>query len=958
VATHDVPANMNMNQAIDFSDGISRRELGIIKERFLGLHRQRLQRIHDDLREPQQTFLKLLPLYLHVNHPLLPGYVSSETPCGISDYQPDASTLRMAKAHGRGYEYKKHALTRFSIHGLYVMGSVGSIAYSRRSDLDFWVCYDPQMPPDQLQLLTKKLTILEQHAAKYGLEVHFFPMNLDLFRNGETQALSKESSGSMQHILLLEEFYRTAVLIAGRYPIWWLVPPSREVEYTDICKHLFDNRFVDPSESLDFGGIGEMPPDEFFGSARWQLYKGINSPYKAVLKILLTEAYAREYPEINWICLDIKTAVYSGDYDIDRLDSYLLMYQRVESYLLQHREHLRLELARRCFYFKVDRPLTRKSAHSRKSKQQQLLESTVRSWGWDDAVLSILDNRRNWKVRDVMQERDNLVRELSRSYRVLVDFTREFGQGATIDPNELKLLGRKLYAALERRPGKIEGINPGISNNLSEAALSLHREVQFSHSWVLYLGEVSPAEATQVTPLRQAQSLVELLAWCYLNGVISRETHLHCHYGDKPSKSELQQLRNSLEGLFHDQSALKAPIRALSKQPRLQHCSLFINSACDPLPHRSDGGSRLISDRFDPLSYSASRFLLINSVEQLISTSWGEVLSFNYSGADGFMESLVKYLRLSISVDPDRHPPPVDCFCFNEAHGHAIARRVNDVFSFIGHIYGPDGPGRNSRYILPLGQIHYMIHRDNEKYVWLALESFHHVLRVLSQPVSEFSPVVPDPQAFSETPLPAICAKREKGRIQLFFHLTRGCVELYIMDELGCIFFQKLEDIDPKFFLARQHRFLHSIQQRRSLTSTQSMEFLLQEPPRYFQLKKNSDDRWENKQILPPEASTQEDFLQLKLMGNPDDDNDASVVLFCGEQEFSTALYGDAVFHALARHVLGLRKSRHEYPIYLTGVEPPTIDNSEEWRTIQLLQYKQRIERQLNAALKSIVAES
>ncbi len=36
------------------------------------------------------------------------------------------------------------------------------------------------------------------------------------------------------------------------------------------------------------------------------------------------------------------------------------------------------------------------------------------------------------------------------------------------------ILGRKLYAVLEKRPGKIDSINPGIASNLVEIRLSLH----------------------------------------------------------------------------------------------------------------------------------------------------------------------------------------------------------------------------------------------------------------------------------------------------------------------------------------------------------------------------------------------------------------------------------------------------------------------------------------------------
>ena len=57
-----------------------------IEDRFAALNRERLRRIRECLTPRQQDFMDLLPLLFHTNHPLLPGYVSQATPCGVNDF--------------------------------------------------------------------------------------------------------------------------------------------------------------------------------------------------------------------------------------------------------------------------------------------------------------------------------------------------------------------------------------------------------------------------------------------------------------------------------------------------------------------------------------------------------------------------------------------------------------------------------------------------------------------------------------------------------------------------------------------------------------------------------------------------------------------------------------------------------------------------------------------------------
>lgn len=75
------------------NEGTGRQVLQQLRGRFLRVNQGRLARAREGLAPRQQTLLSLLALLFHVNHPLLPGYVSDCTPAGVSGYTPDAATL-------------------------------------------------------------------------------------------------------------------------------------------------------------------------------------------------------------------------------------------------------------------------------------------------------------------------------------------------------------------------------------------------------------------------------------------------------------------------------------------------------------------------------------------------------------------------------------------------------------------------------------------------------------------------------------------------------------------------------------------------------------------------------------------------------------------------------------------------------------------------------------------------
>jgi adenylate cyclase, class 1 len=944
-----------MARAVNFSDGIGRKELQLVRRRFRGLQRERLRRIEADLNPNQRDFVNLLPLLFHLNHPVLPGFIGSDTPAGIPDYSPPQTLLRTARKLGRSFSYKKRVRRSYNIHGLYLMGSIGSIAHTSGSDFDVWLCHDQQLDPQQLQALHEKASKLEQSAAEINLEVHIFLMDVEAFRRGDREAISRESSGSTQKQLLLEEFYRTGILLAGRHPLWWLVPPDQEENYTEYTSMLLHKRFVDPLDCLNFGSLEHTPADEFFGAARWQLYKGIESPYKSVLKLLLVEAYSRDYPNIRWLCQEAKAEIYNGVLDLDTLDPYILMYQRVEQYLTARKEPERLELARRCFYFKAERPLSIQSRGKHRVWQIDLLKSVVDSWGWNSAKLTSLDSRHNWKIDQVLNERNILVRELTNSYHMLTEFSRTYAASGQIDPDEISLLGRKLYTALERQPGKVDSINPGISHNLVEQQLSLHyiEMTEGSNGWLLYCGEVDEQAIDTAIPIKKTAGLIEMLSWIQVNGLADPSTTMTLFPEACPvEQKELRSLLNSLYKRRHALHTGSVPLSELTRAAYAKSATLFVNTGIDPLERLSREGKQLTSDRSDALSFGSSHTCLVNRLEQLIVTSWGETLITHHNSTTGLADSICRYLSLTLHHNPERDAPKVVALGHSSIRAAAIAKRVEMLFNNVCANFGPEGHGLDSRYLFQADDDYYLIQKDRDGFSYFSVGSGEELFAIMGQPQSRFRPLVIDNLALQDTPLPIIMQQNLEGLIQIYYHNKDHATSLYIVDEQGALFQQEIPGNDEKHLLVQQKRFFSDLLITRSLQTDDDALSGVLDAPIFFSLSKDQSGNWITEARTPPRDQFHGEYTELRMITEGINLNQSPHLLLCDNHEFSSLEYGDGLFHAVAKFIMAQRHGNRDYPIYITGIEFTRSALEQRWSTVELLQFKKRLESRLNVELK------
>ncbi|PVV09461.1 MAG: hypothetical protein B6D77_10195 [gamma proteobacterium symbiont of Ctena orbiculata] len=936
---------MPESQRITFEEGISRKELNAVRQRFTRLHRERLRRILVELRKSQQEFLHLLPLLFHINHPMLPGFVSSETPTGISDYSPSRKALEMANKLSRSFEYKKRAQRVYHVHGLYLMGSTGTIGQSSGSDFDLWLCFDSGLSDKQRQQLQQKATRIEKSAAELELELHIFLIDPARFRQGEKSKLSRESSGTTQHNLLLEEFYRSAVLLAGRYPLWWLVPPEKEDDYQAFADYLLTNRFIKAVEVIDLGGLDHVQAGEFFGAALWQLYKGIDSPYKSILKIFLMEAYSRHYPSPPWLAQQAKRAIYEGEKDIDKLDSYILLYQQVETYLKQNKDLDRLELARRCFYFKVGERLSR-TKKSENWRLRSMLELT-RQWGWGQTQLQMMDTRAEWKIDRVIKERNALVGVLTRSYRLLTDFARRYAKESHIDPQELNLLGRKLYTALDHRPGKIDHINPGISKNLAEEQLSLHHRSarDGEPAWMLYRGKLEAGEVIEHRPIKISKNLIEILLWSHVNQVWGKGTVITFVSGETLlRRDELFSLQRSVRRLFPQYMPPSAGMTVLAKPATIIMSALFINIGVDPMEHLTKEGKQLTSERHDPLSFASSRTNLVTNLEKIHQTSWGELQVSRHEGAEGLMDVLCYILNLQ--PEADVAPLQIHAYSYSGVRGGQIALRVTELFNHVVQRFRNDELG-NGRYVFRMGKAFFIVQKQAEHgFVWQSLESFESLIDELEQPQQIYRALEFDPEILVNSPYPVLFKLNKPDVIQLFFRIGKSQAEIYVLDEQGALFQQSIAVDSPRFLMRQQRRFLNSLQQLRNLVLDSPSDLLLE--PEFYQLSADNEGQYYAEHRRVPLLDN-DDYLELTMIGDSGLTRREPVSLICGDKEFTRLEYGDELYAAIVQYIHGIRDSDEGYPIYLTSIRLSGMEPIQTLSTVDLLNMKKHVERRLNS---------
>lgn len=882
------------------------------------LGKLRLERARSLLSPRQQLFLDFLPLLFHCNHPSLPGFNSIKSPCGVSHYAPNDELLQRVRRHlSSSFQLLDNSAPP-AVEALFLMGSVGSIAHAHSSDVDVWVCHNPGLEPAQRQLLREKADNITRYAeAALGLELHFFLMCADEFHAGERKALSADDCGSTQHFLLLDEFYRSAILLAGKHPLWWFIPADTP-HYDDTKQLLLRKHKRLREQTLDFGNVHRIPPGEYVGAGIWQLFKAISSPHKSLIKLLLIEMYARQHPDNQLLSQQIKSALHQQSGEDFTHDPYQLIYQRLESYLLERGESARLELLRRALYFKTEVKLSLLPEAA--NWREQALRTLTEHWGWAHDHLRNLDMRNLWKVRRAREEHQSLVRELTGSYRFLQDFARDNSAEQLISSHEMTVLGRKLFSAFERAPDKIEWINHDIAAELAEKHLSfcyLGKSDPNRASWALIAGTVALAQWHLKNPLREGNSLPALLCWCLCNRLINSETQLHL-VSDHPHHH-----RGKLESLIH---TLKQYLPSGSYASQAEEHSRFES------PKRSETLICIVGNQ-------ARNAPSVSHIDLISVNSWGEVVCNALMGPHAVGDAINQLIKKL----PRRGQLPhivVKAFSGDEREPAAqhFEQLLNEIIAFFRRPETQNG----DRFIFGSGSDYYLLQSLDNRIVTVRANGSAELLALLAARQASVGPVEIASHCSSLAALRCVLRQQQSGQLQVFFHQREEAADVFILDGSGALHYQTLLCDDNATMLGHLRAFVSTLKRNHFSTL----------PVSWHQLEHHAND-WT---VLPLTAPGQADTLRIvvHMLANRSADDSHRFDISINQKTLHFAQHGKDILKRAADYICEELPRHRTRFCYVNQIEYSDKQGQQAHVTARVgeaLHHKAHIEEALNSAI-------
>ncbi|MDY0131343.1 MAG: class I adenylate cyclase [Desulforegulaceae bacterium] len=427
--------------------------------------------------------LYLLPWLLSVNHKKCPGY--------LPDFKGEFKIFGLESVP---WMKKKEKLFKKKfkvedlrqpygqsreicvIDGVYTIGSIGTLAHTAYSDCDIWVCVDfEKLGNKNRRFLTQKINLIKDwYDENCRIPIYFFISDIDNIKKGYFGKVDNVSSGSAQKNILIEEFYRTTIVIAGKIPFWWLCVDSGEsLDYESTFASV-EKSLGGGSEYADFGALPPVNPEEYLGASLWQLQKAFASPLKSVIKMALLKRQIDDPGRRLAADLFRQKVLLSKSEDFVEPMTFT-MELLIHSFDTGVKPE-RLSFLKECFFLRCNINVSEKNPLKKK-----LVSSFLKSSKIPKTVVRDLQNFKNWDMSSQIKLGKRLVQELFSFYKTIAS------QGKAslhINLRDLTVLGRKITSIYQKKNGKVNLIpKPAAQFNLLDITY-----VYENNNWKVFAG--------------------------------------------------------------------------------------------------------------------------------------------------------------------------------------------------------------------------------------------------------------------------------------------------------------------------------------------------------------------------------------------------------------------------------------------------------------------------------------
>lgn len=707
------------------------------------------------LANEQQLVIQLLPLLLHTNHPDLPGFTGDECPAGIVDYQTDTLALKAANRLHRGFNYRRKAQRRYAFHGLYCLPDGSALNPRNISTLTVWLVYQADLSADAITLLTEKLDLITRWAQSMGLQLNMTAVS--------QAALRKHPSVQPQ----LESFYLNGLVLAGSLPMWWSITVEEQADYANIVAQIQERRGAAQNVLLDFGLAEETDADTLFHRTYGAWMRALSADVEAIFTLYFLQQQLQYFPQHLSLSTRRKAAIMAGETNTLAVDWATLMLNALA-------DNEQLEAIRQTFYLLGHEKLSSIVHYPAFPQRRQFYQKLVAEWHWSAFDLQQLDQAETLQYRQRLRQQQTTLQQLLDQLPLLTQFAQRYG---------LKVAPELAYAkrllALKRRPaeGVIEELPCALKLQNGYEQLFIHR---FATGQRWYLNDIA-LTLPQKSALHTADNLLRLLAIAVRNGLLDKTTRLRV--ADQQQKItantvlELSQivLRSNLAA-----TTATPDITALNTAASVKQLLLFANLQQKPPDKLEQQGLQMSSLQNDPLRYSSAQINLVDNLDLLVLSSWGQWHHLQFKGEDAVVACLATLLRWQPQAILEQAS---FCWCFTPIFGQAITQRLHQLLTnVVRHQQQWEAKGR---FFLRLGKAQWQIDWQHDQVETLQRLPTDAALKLLNPAAQQFVASKLDERYENAALINRLLAFQSPQKRSVFLDANQQKCHVWLLDLFG-----------------------------------------------------------------------------------------------------------------------------------------------------------------------------
>ena len=632
------------------------------RQNFLRFNRFKIDRNLITLSEIDRLIFLVAPRLLHVHQEGLPGYFEGDPPCGIHNFTLDRESQVAAEKLFPDVIIRRNPELKPVIHTALLMGSVGSIAQTKKSDLDYTLLVDKKdFTEESMKLFQKKLNLIETWTwDNYNLETHFFINDFEEVKNNIFGESDSESTGSALAKLLKEEMYRTMIIVSGKIPFWLIAPVNcDDNRYYQLYEKLQTGQtLLKKEEFIDMGNVDDISQGEFFGGSIWALIKSFKSPFKTLMKMGVLEEYMFGDTKSNLLCHQIKDKYYNDIPYLD-IDPYLIMFERVQKFFTESKSEEEVDALRHAFYLKVGTQVTTDEFEKGSDIwRKSTLIKMLKEWEWTAEKIEKLNQYSNWQMMHKVDLGNRINKILMASYKNISE------KNKTLDPSEslitekdTHLLGRKLFSFYRAAPNKVDNLGALVDGKTAENELTFILEQKSrtdKPEWYLVRGRTRAflEQIDKENIIRKSSTLPFLLAFTVFNHLYSENTEVLLRSeGDSIKENDLIELLKILKSFIESVNIAALSNEDLLGDAKINQLFLLVDFGNPPPPEITMGNIRDCKNNDELNQFINKRIERTRNITSIYLTSWGELFCKSYAGLNCMPRCIND---LSSQVSPER----------------------------------------------------------------------------------------------------------------------------------------------------------------------------------------------------------------------------------------------------------------------------------------------------------------